>query len=202
MVEKDPSRTVDLLISLGTLSPDANRYVIEKGIELSIKTLYGAKVDEMEVKALMELANKTMSRFPFRLPKHLALYMRMASMLEGIYLSLNVEFKFVKVLRGILEEEGLVKEAYIEEIKSSIEKVSKGLNDAISIAPLLKTYLEGNMVYNNHKSRHGLIAGSILSSSVFIGSSIIMQSNPLFAHIGFIIATAIIGSSILIDRFR
>ncbi|RMF29370.1 MAG: AarF/ABC1/UbiB kinase family protein, partial [Candidatus Nitrosothermus koennekii] len=65
LVEKDPSRTVDLLISLGTLSPDANRYVIEKGIELSIKTLYGAKVDEMEVKALMELANKTMSRFPF-----------------------------------------------------------------------------------------------------------------------------------------
>ena len=201
LVEKDPSRTVDLLTSLGTLSPDANRYVIEKGIELSIKTLYGEKVEEMEVKALMELANKTMSRFPFRLPKHLALYMRMASMLEGIALSLKVEFKFIKVLRGILEEEGLVREAYIEEIKSSIEKVSKGLNDAITVAPILKTYIEQNMI-GNHKSKHGLIAGSILSSSVFIGSSIIMQTNPLFAQIGFVIAAAIIGSSLLLDRFR
>ncbi len=201
LVEKDPPRTVDLLTSLGTLSPDANRYVIEKGIELSIKTLYGEKIEEMEVKALMELANKTMSRFPFRLPRHLALYMRMASMLEGIALSLNVEFKFVKVLRSILEEEGLVREAYIEEVKSSIEKVSKGLGDAITIAPLFKTYLEQNMI-SNHKSRHGLIAGSILSSSVFIGSSILMQSNPLFAQIGFVIAVAIIGSSLFIDRFR
>lgn len=201
LVEKDPKRTVDLLLSLGTLSPDVNRYVVEKGIELAIRTLYGAKVDEMEVKALMELSNKTMSKFPFRLPKHLALYMRMASMLEGIALSLKVHFKFVKVLRGILEEEGLVREAYIEEIKSSVKKVSKGLNDAITIAPLLKTYLESNML-TNHKSRHGLIAGSILSSSVFIGSSILMQSNPLFAQIGFIIAVAIIGSSLLLDRLR
>ncbi len=122
-------------------------------------------------------------------------------MLEGIALSLKVEFKFVKVLRSILEEEGLVREAYIEEIKSSIEKVSKGLNDAITVAPILRTYLEQNMI-GNHKSRHGLIAGSILSSSVFIGSSIIMQSNPLFAQIGFVIAAAIIGSSLFIDRFR
>ena len=205
LVDKDPSRTVDILISLGALAPDANRYVIEKGIELSIKALYGIKVDEMEVKALMYLANRTMSRFPFRLPKQLALYMRMASMLEGIYYALNVDFKFVKVLRSLLEEEGLVREAYMEEIKYSFERISKGFNDAIAVAPMLRTYLENNMLnlYNGKADKkHNIIAGSILSSSVFIGSSIIMQSNPFYAQIGFIIAIAIIIASLLSSKSR
>ena len=50
----------------------------------AIRSYYG-KPDEMEVQSLMELANRTMSRFPFVLPKNLALYMRMASIIEGIY---------------------------------------------------------------------------------------------------------------------
>ena len=74
MIEKDPTKTVDVLIELGTLEPGLNRYVVEKGIELSIQSLYGKQVDRMEVKALMDLSNKTMAKFPFRLPKNLALY--------------------------------------------------------------------------------------------------------------------------------
>ncbi|MEM2856638.1 MAG: AarF/ABC1/UbiB kinase family protein [Candidatus Nitrosocaldaceae archaeon] len=202
LVEKDPRRTVDLLISLGTLQVDANRYVIEKGIELAIKTLHGTKVDEMEVNALMELANKTMSRFPFRLPKQLALYMRMASMLEGLYYTLKVEFRFVKVLRELLEEEGLIREAYIEEILYSIENIGKNIRDAITIAPILKSYLENNMMNGNNKNRDGLIAASIVSSSLFISSSLLLQSYPIFGQIGFGIASAIIVSSIIINKFR
>jgi len=81
---------------------------------LSIQSLYGKKVDRMEVKVLQELANKTMSRFPFRLSKSLALYMRMASILEGIYKHHNVKFEFVLVLANLLEEEGVLREAYME----------------------------------------------------------------------------------------
>ena len=47
------------------LTPGYNREVIEKGIELSIRAMYGNKPDEMEVQSLMELANQTMSKFPF-----------------------------------------------------------------------------------------------------------------------------------------
>ena len=129
--------------------------------------MHGRKVDEMEVKALMELANKTMTRFPFRLPKQLALYMRMTSIIEGIYLTLKVDFQFVKVLRGLLEEEGLVKEAYIEEMKDTFNRFTKGLSDSITIAPMLKTFLENSnasMMMNGKGSKHTLVAGSILSS--------------------------------------
>ena len=71
LVEKNPPRVVNAMNDLGMLTPGYNREVIEKGIELSIRAMYGNKPDEMEVQSLMELANQTMSKFPFVLPKKL-----------------------------------------------------------------------------------------------------------------------------------
>ena len=102
----------------------------------------------MEVKALTDLANKTMSRFPFRLPKNLALYMRMASIIEGIYQHHKVKFHFVKVLANILEGEGFLREAYIEEAKTSIQRLGKNIESAFNVAPLLQSFLEMQL-YNN-----------------------------------------------------
>jgi predicted unusual protein kinase regulating ubiquinone biosynthesis (AarF/ABC1/UbiB family) len=151
MIDKNPERTVNVLIELGTLEPTVNRYIVERGIALSIQSIHGREVDRMQVKALVDLANKTMSRFPFRLPKNLALYMRMSSILEGIYHHHKVPFKFVKVLAGLLEEEGLVRDAYIEELKVSAKRFAKGIQDSLSVAPMLKTYLETVSPYRRHE---------------------------------------------------
>jgi len=70
LVEKNPSRVVNAMNDLRMLTPGYNRSVIEKGIELSIGAMHGNKPDEMEVQSLMELANQTMSKFPFVLPKN------------------------------------------------------------------------------------------------------------------------------------
>ncbi|MEM0445828.1 MAG: AarF/ABC1/UbiB kinase family protein [Candidatus Nitrosocaldus sp.] len=213
LIERDPARAVNILFSLGALAPDANRYVIEKGIALAIEGMHGRKVDEMEVKALMELANRTMTRFPFRLPKQLALYMRMASLLEGIYLALKVDFQFMKVLSSLLQEEGLIRDAYIEEIRSSIESIVKGLSDYIAVAPMLRDYLERNLMEDSSNSSgsgrlgsrsklsssSALIAGSIITSSLLISSAIIMESNPTLGQIGFAAAAVVIGA-IMIAR--
>jgi predicted unusual protein kinase regulating ubiquinone biosynthesis (AarF/ABC1/UbiB family) len=195
LVEKDPPRTVNAMSELGMLTPDFNRSVIEQGIDLSIRTMYGKKPDEMEVKALMELANKTMSKFPFMLPKNLALYLRMSSLIEGIYKTHKVDFKFVKVLKNILEEEQLIKDAYIEEIKHSFTRFAKSIDATISIAPELKKFLEENRSFQlNKKPKHDtLLAGSILSSAVFIGSAILYSQNPTAATAGMIGAFVIIG---------
>mgnify|MGYP001772903242 CR=1 FL=1 len=215
LIERDPARAVNILFSLGALAPDANRYVIEKGIALAIEGMHGKKVDEMEVKALMELANRTMTRFPFRLPKQLALYIRMASLLEGIYLTLKVDFQFMRVLSSLLQEEGLIRDAYIEEVKSSIESIVRGLQDYIAVAPMLRDYLERSLMEGSSissSSRSGrlgyrtrlsssatLIAGSIITSSLLISSAIIMESNPTLGQIGFAAAAMAIGV-ILITR--
>ncbi|MEO9363117.1 MAG: AarF/ABC1/UbiB kinase family protein [Nitrososphaera sp.] len=187
LLDKDPGRTVNVLIELGTLEPSVNRYIVEKGIGLSIQSMYGKQVDKMEVKALMDLANKTMSRFPFKLPKNLALYMRMASLLEGIYLHHKVKLQFVKVLANLLEEEDLIKDAYIEEVKVSARRIAKGIEASASVAPLLKTYLENQPMFGIEKqsTTSPMLPASILAAALFIGSALMLTQNQVFSYAGF-----------------
>ncbi|MGQ0772528.1 MAG: ABC1 kinase family protein [Nitrososphaerota archaeon] len=195
LVEKDPPRTVNAMNDLGMLTSDFNRSVIEQGIDMSIRTMHGKKPDEMEVRALMELANKTMSKFPFALPKNLALYLRMSSIIEGIYKTHKVDFKFVKVLKNILEEEHLIKDAYIEELKYSFTKFAKSIDATISIAPELKKFLEENrsLQLNARPKGNTILAGSILSSAIFIGSALIYSSNETAGISGMIGSLVIMG---------
>ncbi|MGB0856108.1 MAG: ABC1 kinase family protein, partial [Nitrosopumilus sp.] len=198
LVEKDPPRTVNAMNDLGMLTPDFNRSIIEKGIELTVRAMHGKKPDQMEVDSLMELANKTMSKFPFVLPKNLALYMRMASIIEGIYKTHKVDFKFVKVLQEILEEESLIKDAYIEELKYSFSRFAKSIDATISIAPELKKLLDDNrslQLLNRKPKSNILLSGSILSSAIFIGSTIMYTVNE---SIG---VTGIIGSLVVMSIF-
>lgn len=197
MLDKDPERTVNVLIELRTLEPTVNRYIVERGIALSIESLHGRHVDNMEVKALVELANKTMSRFPFRLPKNLALYMRMSSILEGIYLHHKVSFKFVKVLAGLLEEEGLVRDAYIEELKISAKRFVKGIQDSVNVAPMLKTYLEtAGGPYSRQEKNNSALPASIFASALFIGSALMLPYNSYLAYGGFVAAAATVAVSL------
>ncbi|HEX2169352.1 MAG TPA: AarF/ABC1/UbiB kinase family protein [Nitrososphaera sp.] len=188
LIDKDPERTVNVLIELGTLEPTVNRYIVERGIALSIQSMHGMQVDRMEVKALVDLANKTMSRFPFRLPKNLALYMRMSSILEGIYHHHKVPFQFVKVLAGLLEEEGLVRDAYIEEVKVSAKRFAKGIQDSVNVAPLLKTYLETLGSRGVYEKNNSTLAASILASALFIGSALMLPYNLYLAYGGFAVS--------------
>jgi predicted unusual protein kinase regulating ubiquinone biosynthesis (AarF/ABC1/UbiB family) len=202
LIDKDAVRTVDVLIELGTLEPTVNRYVVEKGIALSIQTMYGKEVDRMEVKALVELANKTMSRFPFKLPKNLALYMRMTSILEGIYKHQKVKFQFVRVLGNLLEEEGLLKDAYIEEVKVTARKFAKGIQDSVSVAPLLKSYLETLGPYSRpEKANTGMLAPIIFASALFVGSAIMLPYNAYLAYGGIAVAAVVAGAAAY-SRFR
>ena len=199
LIEKDPARTVDVLLELGTLEPTVNRYIVEKGLELSIQSLYGKEVDRMEVKALMDLSNKTMSRFPFRLPKNLALYMRMASIIEGIYHHHKVRFQFVKVLANLFEEEGLIKEAYVEEIKGSIKRFAKSIEASARVAPLLKSYLEAQQQRQNKpRENYTFLAGIIFASSLFLGSSLMIPYSLNLAYGGFISSVIMFFASILL----
>ncbi len=199
LVDKDASRTVNVLMELGTLEPTVNRYFVEKAVDMSIQSLYGKEVDKMEVRALTDLANKTLSRFPFRLPKNLALYMRMASLLEGIYFHHKVRFQFIKMVANLLEEEGVIREAYIEEAKTSIQRFAKSIDSALNVAPILQSFLETQQHYNSRtQNDNTFIAGTILASGLFVGSSIILPYNTSLAYAGF--ASALLSIALVIVR--
>ena len=144
LVDFNSAKVVDMMVDLGLLQPEANRYVITRAVDLALADMRGQKVEEIEVKALMEIANRTIYQFPFKLPKNLVLYMRMLSILEGVALSLDPNFRFVKIQGGLLEDEGLVGEAYKAELQDAIKRVSKAIDAGIEVLPLLKGYLEQN----------------------------------------------------------
>ena len=202
LVDKDPVRTTDVLMELGTLESSVDRRLVEKGLELSIQSLYGKKVDRMEVKALQDLANKTLSRFPFRLPKNLALYMRMASILEGIYHYHDVKFQFVRVLVSLLEEEGLIKDAYVEEFKRYVNKFVKGLEVSVDLAPMIKQYLTDQRTTNRLKGNSNVLPMSIISSSIFIGSTFIFPYERNLSYLGFILSAALMVGTLIFNKLN
>ncbi|MGE5822951.1 MAG: ABC1 kinase family protein [Nitrososphaerota archaeon] len=202
LVDKDPVRTTDVLIELGTLETSVDRILVEKGLELSIQSLHGKKVDRMEVKALQDLANKTLSRFPFRLPKNLALYMRMASILEGIYHYHEVKFQFVRVLVSLLEEEGLIKEAYVEEFKRYVNRFAKGIEVSGELAPMIKQYLTEQKLENKTRNVSNVLPMSIISSSIFIGSTIIFPYERNFSYLGFALSAALLIGTFIFNKLN
>ena len=202
LVDKDPVRTTDVLIELGTLETSVDRRLVEKGLELSIQSLHGKKVDRMEVKALQDLANKTLSRFPFRLPKNLALYMRMASILEGIYHYHGVKFQFVRVLVSLLEEEGLIKEAYVEEFKRYVNRFAKGIEVSSELAPMIKQYLTEQKLENKTRNVSNVLPMSIISSSIFIGSTFIFPYERNFAYLGFALSAAVLIGTFIFNKLN
>ncbi|MEM3671124.1 MAG: AarF/UbiB family protein, partial [Thermoprotei archaeon] len=98
MAAYDPASIVDELYELGALDPAADRTVIEKGFELSLRELRGQTVSQWEIRRLRELADRMISEFPFRLPEELVLYMRMATILESVCTTLDPSFRFVRVM--------------------------------------------------------------------------------------------------------
>ena len=190
LVERDPPRTVNAMDDLGMLAPGYNRTVMEKAIRMTVEAMHGRKPDEMEVRGLLELANRTMSKFPFLLPKNLALYMRMASIIEGIYKTHKVNFRFVPVLRDILERENLARDGYIEELKTSFQRVMRSIDTAISLGPEIRQYLDGA---GARRGTNTLLAGSIFSAAIFFGSALIYLAGRIEGVIGMGLSLAIMG---------
>jgi predicted unusual protein kinase regulating ubiquinone biosynthesis (AarF/ABC1/UbiB family) len=206
LVDFNSSKVVDMMLELGLLQPDANRYVIRRGVELALADMQGQKVEDTEVKALLEIANRTIYQFPFKLPKNLVLYMRMLSMLEGVCLALDPKFRFVRILGGLLEEEGLVEEAYKAELQDAIKKVTKALDAGIEVLPLLKGFLEQNYdptgvryaVQNKKKTKFlpglgtGLSVAGLIVSTIYIGK--------LDAKLGFVASLIVLIFSAVYSR--
>jgi len=120
----------------------------------------------------------------------------MATIIEGIYKTHKVNFKFVNVLKTILEEENLIKEAYVEEIKQSFQRFAKSIDATISIAPELKKFIDENrslqLLAAKPKS-NVLLSGSILSSAIFLGSAFLYNINETASITGMISSFVIMG---------
>ncbi len=197
LVNTDPDAIMDALISMGALSPVANRAIMRKSMELAIANFYGRSPDEAEVRELFEIANNVIFEFPFRLPRSLVLYMRMSSLLEGVCLQLDPEFKFVKILRELLYREGLLDELYRRQLQDFVKKTVTSLEKGIDALPLLKRRLEESEQPAPRKVDRKIPA-SIFLGSVLIASVLTMVQRPLLA--GAAIAADLVGFLVVLVR--
>lgn len=165
---RDPGRIVDEMLELGILDPMANRGVIEKGLGLAIRELGGEKVSEWEFERLMELANRLIYKFPFRLPESLTLYMRMASILESVCTKLDPSFNFLRFLAGFLEEEGYLDELRKEDMADFVRSVVNATTSFLKLSPLLLKRLEED---DSQNGRRGFPKSLIWPSILLFGAS-------------------------------
>lgn len=190
LVNTDPDAIMDSLISMGALSPAANRAIMRRSMEMAIASFQGKSPEESEISELFEIANNVIFEFPFRLPRPLVLYMRMSSLLEGVCKQLDPDFKFVKVLRELLYSEGLLDELYRQQLSEFIRKSIVSIEKGLDVLPLLKKKLEDDLVQTPEK-RSLKTPASVFLGSVLLASVYLINSRPLLSTI--IIAADLVG---------
>jgi hypothetical protein len=127
--------------------------------------------------------------------------MRMASIIEGIYKTHNVDFKFVKVLKNILEEENLIPRAYIQELKISFDNFSKSIDSAIRLGPEMQKLMDEAQIFMKKRKPMVLLSGSIFASAIFVGSVFLHQSNEFLGITGMISSGIVIVISGLFRKY-
>jgi predicted unusual protein kinase regulating ubiquinone biosynthesis (AarF/ABC1/UbiB family) len=186
----DIDQIVDSLIGVKALSPAANRGVIKRSVELGMSGLTGKRAEDSEIRELLEVANDVVFEFPFRLPTSLVLYMRMSSLLEGICISLDPDFRFVKVLKKLFLDEGLLKELYEKQVSMFLEESVRSIEAGVGILPLLRRKLESDDEKPSVRKRGNtslvLFGGFLLLSGIYEMNSHETIGEILFT-LGFII---------------
>ena len=186
LTRNDVDVIIDSLLSLKALSPAANRGVIKRSIEMAMSGFSGKRAEESEIRELLEVANGVVFEFPFRLPRSLVLYMRMSSLLEGICMTLDPEFKFVKVLRKLFYTEGLLEELYRSQIEEFVQKSVKSLESGLDILPLLRRKLESED-QSVAPARDRSVPVSLFSGFLFLGGIYTFYRNE---YVGIVLIAA------------
>ena len=105
---QDTDAILDTLIEMGTLSPEADREVMSNILELAIADARGEDIEQYRVNQIIQQVEDTIYEFPLRLPPNLALVLRVATVVEGVCVTLDPEFDFISVATDYLRAEGFI----------------------------------------------------------------------------------------------
>ena len=106
VANQDIDGILDSLIEMGTLSPEADRQVMGDVMELAIADARGEDIEQYRVQQIIEQVESTIYEFPLRLPRNLALVLRVATVVEGVCVTLDSDFDFISVATDYLTEQG------------------------------------------------------------------------------------------------
>jgi predicted unusual protein kinase regulating ubiquinone biosynthesis (AarF/ABC1/UbiB family) len=127
---------------MGTLSPEADRQVMGDVMELAIADARGEDIEQYRVQQIIEQVESTIYEFPLRLPRNLALVLRVATVVEGVCVTLDPDFDFIAVATDYLTEQGY-REQTIKRIATETgEQLQETTRSLFRVPPKLERVLD------------------------------------------------------------
>ena len=152
VANQDIDAILDTLIEMGTLSPEADRQVMGDVMELAIADARGEDIEQYRVQQIIEQVESTIYEFPLRLPRNLALILRVATVVEGVCVTLDPDFDFISVATDYLQEEGYYEETAKQLITEGGQQIQETTRALFEVPPKLNRTLDkaqnGNLRVN------------------------------------------------------
>nr|WP_227230892.1 AarF/ABC1/UbiB kinase family protein [Salinirubrum litoreum] len=142
VANQDIDGILDTLIEMGTLSPEADRQVMGDVMELAIADARGEDIEQYRVNQIIEQVENTIYEFPLRLPRNLALVLRVATVVEGVCVTLDPEFDFISVATDYLTEEGYREESIKQFLEGAGDQVQRSAKSLVTVPPKLERVLD------------------------------------------------------------
>ncbi|WP_232702702.1 ABC1 kinase family protein [Halobacterium wangiae] len=141
VANQDIDAILDALIEMGTLSPEADRATMAEVMELAIQDARGESIETYRVQQIVGKVEDTIYEFPLRLPSNLALVLRVATVVEGVCVTLDPEFDFISVATEYLTEQGYREESIRQFATQTAEQLRDSTQSAVRIPPKLEDAL-------------------------------------------------------------
>ncbi|MFC3958087.1 ABC1 kinase family protein [Halovivax cerinus] len=138
----DTDAVLDALIEIGTLSPEADRAVMADVLELAIQDARGEDVEQRRVQGIVEQIEGSIYEFPFRLPRNLALVLRVATVVEGVCVTLDPDFDFITTATAFLTERGYREETARAFVEETGEHLRESASSAVRVLPKTERALD------------------------------------------------------------
>jgi predicted unusual protein kinase regulating ubiquinone biosynthesis (AarF/ABC1/UbiB family) len=143
IANQDIDAILDALVEMGTLSPTADRETMGNVMELAIQDIRGEEVDQYRIQEVVGEVEDTIYEFPLRLPANLALVLRVATVVEGVCVTLDRNFDFISVATDYLVEEGYREEGIKQFIEQRGEEFTDLAEASVRTPPKLERALDG-----------------------------------------------------------
>jgi len=142
VAEQDIDAILDALIEMGTLSPEADRQVMADVMELAIADARGEDIEQYRVQQIIQQVEDTIYEFPLRLPANLALVLRVATVVEGVCVTLDPDFDFISVATDYLQEAGYFEETARQFVRDRATEFQDAARSAVRVPPKLESALD------------------------------------------------------------
>jgi predicted unusual protein kinase regulating ubiquinone biosynthesis (AarF/ABC1/UbiB family) len=194
VARRDTDAILDTLVEMGTLSPEADREVMSNVMELAIADARGEEIEQYRVQQIIQQVEDTIYEFPLRLPPNLALVLRVATVVEGVCVTLDPEFDFIAVATEFLQDRGYVEETAREFLEARSAEFREMGESLVRVPPKLERTLDsverGDVTVQVEvaddetaldRLAKRLILGGLLSATVVAAAVLFTFSTPVAA---------------------